>query len=337
MKYLLWGCLLFAGCARTIPETAGHKIYITNETTGDLSIVDGTKLEVEATLPLGKRPRGIHASPDGKLIYVALSGSPIAGPGVDEDSLPPADKSADGIGVVDVAARKLVKVIHVGSDPEEFDLSADGKTLYVSNEDIGGASIVDLTNDSIIATVKTGDEPEGVGFSPDGKHVWVTSEDAGTVAVIESATRSVVKNIPVGRRPRTIAFFPDSSRAWVNAENDAAVVLVDAVKHEVSRRAVLGEPGKVKPMCVKLSRDAKSLYVSTGRGRRVLVLDPETGAQRGEVEVGTRPWGIGLSPDGKTLYSANGPSNDMTVVDVMKMSVKKKIPLTGSPWGILIL
>ena len=33
------------------------------------------------------------------LLYVALSGSPIAPPGVDEDTLPPADKTADGIGV----------------------------------------------------------------------------------------------------------------------------------------------------------------------------------------------------------------------------------------------
>ena len=55
---------------------------------------------------LGKRPRGIHASPDKKTIYVALSGSPIAGPGVDESTLPPADKTADGIGVFDIKERK---------------------------------------------------------------------------------------------------------------------------------------------------------------------------------------------------------------------------------------
>ena len=37
-----------------------------------------------ATIPLGKRPRGIKASPDRTMLYVALSGSPAAGPGVDE-------------------------------------------------------------------------------------------------------------------------------------------------------------------------------------------------------------------------------------------------------------
>src|SRR3712207_9575355 len=36
--------------------------------------------KVAATIPVGKRPRGIHASPDGGTLYVALSGSPITGP-----------------------------------------------------------------------------------------------------------------------------------------------------------------------------------------------------------------------------------------------------------------
>ena len=109
----------------------------TNEVGGDLSIIDSGNYNVLATVPLGKRPRGIHASPDHKTIYVALSGSPIAGPDVDESTLPPPDKSADGIGVFDVAQNKVVRAIHGGSDPENFDVSQDGTQLYISNEDAG--------------------------------------------------------------------------------------------------------------------------------------------------------------------------------------------------------
>src|SRR6266496_1090836 len=67
-------------------------IYVTNERSGDLTEIDASTFQVTATVPLGKRPRGIHASPDGRTIYVALSGSPIGGPGVDESKLPPPDK-----------------------------------------------------------------------------------------------------------------------------------------------------------------------------------------------------------------------------------------------------
>src|SRR5689334_4175677 len=57
-------------------------IYVTNETGGDLTVIDGTTNLVVATIPLGKRPRGIVASPNRELLYVALSGSPIGGPNV---------------------------------------------------------------------------------------------------------------------------------------------------------------------------------------------------------------------------------------------------------------
>src|SRR5262245_59029992 len=106
------------------PRPAGSfHVYVTNERSGDVSIIDSVTNEVVTTTPLGKRPRAMPASPDKQTIYVALSGSPIAGPGVDEKTLPPPDKNADGIGVFDVKSGKLVKTIHAGSDPEEFDLS----------------------------------------------------------------------------------------------------------------------------------------------------------------------------------------------------------------------
>ena len=325
--------VFLASCAKQ----EGYRIYVTNERSGDLSIIDSTTHEVFSTVPLGKRPRGIHASPDGKLIYVALSGSPIAGPGVDESTLPPADKSADGIGVFDVAQGKLVKMLKSGSDPEEFAISQDGKFLYVSNEDTAGVSILDLATEQIVATLPTGEEPEGVEMSPDGKFVYATSEDAGMIYKIDTAARTVVNHLKVGRRPRTIAWMPDGKNVWVNAENDGTVVYVDAVKNEVVETITLGEAGTVKPMAVLLSKDAAKLYVSTGRGKKLFVLDTATRKVETSFEVGQRPWGIALSPDGKTLYTANGPSNDLSVVDLATKTVTKKIMLTGSPWGAIVL
>ena len=81
----------------------GYSIYVTNENSGDVSVIDSASLQVVGTIPVEKRPRGIHPSPDGRNIYVALSGSPPAPPGVDESTLPPPEKSADGIGVIGVA------------------------------------------------------------------------------------------------------------------------------------------------------------------------------------------------------------------------------------------
>src|SRR6185436_18146734 len=95
------------------------------------------------------RPRGLRLSHDGAYLYVALSGSPIAGPGVDASKLPPADRAADGIGVIDLRSGTLVRTLKSGQDPESFDLSADGSTLYVSNEETAQLSAVDIASGDV--------------------------------------------------------------------------------------------------------------------------------------------------------------------------------------------
>ena len=321
-----------------IPEwTSGYRVFVTNETSGDLSIIDGTTLEVIGTVPLGKRPRGIHASPDGKTIYVALSGSPLAPPGVDESTLPPPDKSADGIGVFDIQQNKIVRVMEGGSDPENFAISHDGNTLLVSNEDAAGVSFLDIPTGKLVKTIRIGEEPEGVTLSPDGKRIYATAENDGTVSAIDIESRKLLKTFKVGRRPRNIVFLPDGKQAYVNAENDGTIILFDALKYTPIQTIELGKAGEVKPMGLALSPDAKTLFVSTGRGHKVFMVDTATNKPTTSFEVGTRPWGIGLSPDGKILFTANGPSNDVSVVDVASQAVTKKLKLTGSPWGILVL
>jgi YVTN family beta-propeller protein len=340
--------VVLAGCSSPAPvqeaakpaapaESDKFKLYVTNEVSGDMTIIDSADYHVIATVPLGKRPRGIHASPDRKTIYVALSGSPIGGPGVDESTLPPPDKSADGIGVFDVAQRKIVRVLKAGSDPENFDLSKDGSQIFISNEDDAAVSVVDIASGTVVKSAKVGEQPEGVKLTPDGKLAWVTSEESGTVSVFDPESGKILKTIKVGHRPRSIAFTPDGKHAYVNAENDGAVDVVDAVKYSMTKPIPLGKPGTIKPMAVLMAPDGSNLFVSTGRGKQVFTIDPAANKVVNSVEVGARPWGIALSPDGKTLYSANGPSNDVSVVDVATNSVTKKIKAGSSPWGVIAL
>jgi len=323
--------ILLASCASKGP---GYRVYISNEASGDLTVIDPGRMESLGTVPIGKRARGIHASPDGKFIYIALSGSPFAPPGVDESTLPPPDKSADGIGVFDIAANKMLRKVPGGSDPEQFAVGRDGM-LYVSNEDAAGLSFVDPVKGDVQVTIPTGKEPEGVTLAPDAKYVYATSEDAGTVTVVDIGARKAVKTINVGRRPRGIAFLPDGSRAFITNENDATLSVIDTAKLDVVQTINLGQP--LKPMGMAMSRDGARLYVTTGRGKKVVVVETATGNVQSSFEVGDRPWGIGLSPDEKLLFTANGPSNDVSIVDVATHAVIKKVKVGDRPWGVLVL
>lgn len=332
---------VLAGCGQKTEQaaapaaSASYRVYVTNERSGDLTVIDGATRQVVATAALGKRPRGVRASADGRTLYIALSGSPIAGPGVDEGKLPPPDKSADGIGVFDIASGKIVRTITGVSDPEQLTLTPDGR-LYIASEDTGTVVVVEAATGKLLATIPVGTEPEGMNISPDGKTVWTTSEGEAKVFVIDTATNKVIKAIPVGERPRNTAFSADGSKAYVSGEFDRVVKVIDAKALEVVNTVKMsGET--LRPMDLLVSPDARRLYVSTGRGKMVVALDPVALTQEGAVEVGARPWGIGLSPDGRTLFSANGPSDDVSIVDTAAMNVISKLPSGKGPWGVAVV
>src|SRR5438552_6910358 len=149
VSLLLW--VLFAAVPRA--ESPGYLVFVSNERSGDVTVIDGTTDSVIGTFAVGKRPRGIHAAPDGRRVFVTLSGSPRMAPGVDENRAP-ADKTADGLAVIDSSTNKLVEKWHVGSDPEQFALSKEGALAFISNEDDASASIIDLTNGQSRGKVK---------------------------------------------------------------------------------------------------------------------------------------------------------------------------------------
>ena len=240
-----------------------------------MTIIEGGTFKVLDTLPVGKRPRGIHASPDGKTVYVALSGSPIEGPPPldaqgnpilkknqkddDDDDDAKADKSADGIGIMDVAQRKLLKKISAGSDPEEFAVSSDGTRLYVSNEDTKTASAINLASGKVVSIVPVGGEPEGVGVTPDGKEFYVTCETGGEVFAIDTTHYKVVGHFTVPVRPRSVDFMPDSKIAFIPSETYGKLNVIDMPGHKVlsSHRpacrlasdARQGRPGRQPGLC----------------------------------------------------------------------------------------
>jgi len=350
------GALLAVALAALLPvanparAAGGYQVYVTNEQSGDVTVIDCASLETVATFPVGKRPRGVHASPDGKTVYVALSGTPIEGPPEldangnpvfkrdkkdDDDDDVAADKSADGIGVVDVATRKLTKKISVGSDPEEFDLSPDGHHLYVSNEDVKTASSVDIANGKVERIVPLSQEPEGVALTPDGKTLVVTCETGGDVFFIDVATFKVKGQLKVGPRPRSVAFVDGGKLAVIPSESAGNLYVVDTGQIKVVKTIPL--PKGSRPMRVRVSADGSKLYASTGRGGSVAVVDTKTFTVLDNIAVGKRPWGIALSPDGKYLFAANGPSNDVSVVDLATNKEVAKVKAGKSPWGVAVV
>jgi PQQ-dependent catabolism-associated beta-propeller protein len=312
----LWG----TGLAATVQAAQGTA-YVSSEKDQALTLIDLATLSVKGAIPTCKRGRHVQITPDGK-IMVACTDS----------------NAAD---VIDPASGKSLRRIPLGDEPEAFDISPDGKTIYVSNEDEGEVSFVDALTGKTLKSIKVGKEPEGVKVSADGKTLYVTSEVASLVHVIDVASGKIVKNVKVGKRPRRMAITPNGKELWVTNELDASVSIVSIADHTVAATIKFQVKGAraedITPVGIVMTRDGKRAFVSLGKANHVAFIDVAARKVTDLVLVGKRAWNVTLDKAEARLYVVNGLSDDVTVVDVAGAKAIKSIPVGRVPYGLVVV
>jgi PQQ-dependent catabolism-associated beta-propeller protein len=312
--------LLGAACIGTAAMAQGTA-WVTSEKDQAITLIDLGTMSVKGTIPTCKRGRHIQMTPE-HLVMVACGDS----------------NAAD---VIDPKTGKSVRRIPLGDDPEAFDVSPDGKTVYVSNEDEGAVSFVDAATGKVLKSIPVGKEPEGVKVSSDGKTLYVTSEVASLVHAIDVASAKIVKNIKVGKRPRRMAFTPDGKELWVTNELDASLSIISTATNEVIGNVKFEVKGarsdEITPVGIQISHDGKRAFVALGRANRVAFVDVPGRKVTDLVLVGKRAWNVTLDKAEARLYVVNGLSDDVTVVDVAAARALKSIPVGRVPYGLVVI
>src|SRR5690242_16180245 len=120
-RFLL--CLPALWLIATSPAQA-YVAYISNEKGNTVSVIDTDKWAVTATIKVGQRPRGIEFTRDGKFVMVAVGDDDI-------------------IQLIDVKTQRIVDTLPSGPDSELFTQDADGKILFVANENDNTVTVID--------------------------------------------------------------------------------------------------------------------------------------------------------------------------------------------------
>lgn len=301
--------------------SAQGTVYVSSEKDDALTMVDLTTLAVKGTIPTCKRGRHLQLTPDRKLM-LACTESGVAD-------------------IIDPATNKSLRRVSLGDDPEAFDLSPDGKTIYVSAEDTAEAVFIDFETGKKKLAVKIGQEPEGVKVSADGKLLYVTSEVASLVHAIDTASGKIVKNIKVGKRPRRMAITADGKELWITCELDSGVTIVSTADHSVLATLKFQVKGAraqdITPVGIQMTRDGKRAFVALGRANHVAFVDVAARKVTDLVLVGKRAWNVALDKSEKRLFVVNGLSDDLTVVDVPGAKAVKTIPVGRVPYGVVVV
>ncbi|MGB2621848.1 MAG: YncE family protein [Candidatus Acidiferrum sp.] len=125
-------------------------------------------------------------------------------------------------------------VIPVGRGSEGFDLSPDGKEIWVANAQDGTISIIDKAEKKVMQTLDANVHGANrLKFTPDGKMVLISTLGGPDLVIYDPATRKEIKRLPIGHGAAGIEMQPDGARAYVSCTPDNYVAVIDLKTLEV--------------------------------------------------------------------------------------------------------
>ena len=166
-------------------------MFTTNTQSATVNLIErtsGPEQWTETVIPVGKGSEGCDLSPDGKQFWVANAGDPT-------------------VSVIDVAAKKVVQTLDVGTKhSNRLKFTPDGKLVLVSDIGNGDLVVIDTSSHRVIKRVNLGKSAAGILIVPDGSRAYVALTAEGKVAIVDLKTFSKTGEIATGKGPDGMAW-----------------------------------------------------------------------------------------------------------------------------------
>jgi YVTN family beta-propeller protein len=126
----------------------GREVWSAHSRDGGVSIIDVATRRVTQTIALGtKRSNRIKLTPDGKFAVVS-------------------DLDAGDLVIVDAGARKELKRLPLGEQPEGILITPDGSQVFVAVNGDNNVAIIDPKTWTVVRRIPTGTGPDGIAWVP---------------------------------------------------------------------------------------------------------------------------------------------------------------------------
>jgi len=117
--------------------------------------------------------------------------------------------------------------IPVGQGSEGFDLTPDGKELWVANAQDQTISIIDIAAGKVVQTLPSTGDANRLKITLDGKYALASDQTGGGVLVIDVATRKPYKTIKIATSTEGLLMAPDGRHAYTTLNEKDSVAVID--------------------------------------------------------------------------------------------------------------
>ena len=325
---------------KLVPNKATHqeKLYISNEAGGSLTVVDVATHKVINTIPMGSEksaPHGLAAPPSGELLY--------------------AGSENDGsVRVIDTIADKVIKTYpFFGYEPNEFDISEDGRYLVVPSY-MGYYQIFDTQKEEIVEYIHTKGVPHNTIVAEGHAYLFPTFTNEGhlkrqaglpttqprEITIVSLKTLKVVGAIPITSTSRPPTISPDGKRLYVQMGgptefgNLMGFQVIDIPSRKVISQAEHGltpeeKKGPGRSHGIAVAAGGREVWSADVNNKatfvfNVTVLPPK---QIARIPMDGQPYWATSSLDGNTVYVAAAPNHFVIAYNVATKKQKARFDL----------
>lgn len=230
------------------------KVYVANEFSNTVSVLDIPSLQVEKTIGVENFPYAINSNTLNNRVYVTNRGS-------------------NSVSVIDGSTDSILYNISVGQSPVGIAVNPTANWIYVANIDSRSISVIDGITNTVQDTIRLGGEggiPYGIAVNPITNRIYATDIGSNSLRVIDGLTNELVSNISVGMKPVAIAVDIRSNTLYVaNHDSDDISVINGSTNRLIRNMPIAGD----KPVGIAFNPISNKLYVSNIGSETVTILD----------------------------------------------------------------
>ncbi len=263
----------------------GSRLYLSNESTETLDIVDVKTLEVTSSIPLSGRPNNLAIHKNGKRLYVAIQGS------------------GGGVDIIDTESEENIRTIRILRGVHNTFITPDSKFVVAGSTGGGGATIIDTELERPVWTIhfEGGVRPLTFDTNPDGstRNMYVQVTNLHGFAVVDFETRREIGRIVQPEIPRAernnegiqgapahgIKVSPDGNSIWSTSKINSRVYAYSLPDLDYLGAVKVG----TVPDWLTFTPDGRFLYVANAHDNYVSVVDVKALTEIKKIQVGQVP------------------------------------------------
>jgi len=198
-------------------------LYVTTELNQTITLIDPKTLKIVGYIPTGQPESHMLAlSHDGLRGYTAN-----VGPGT--------------VSVLDIKARKVLKIVQISSNTQRISISPDDHWVFTADQTKPELVMIDTTKNAIAWRRPLEGVAYGTAPTPDGRWLLITLPDQNKIAVFDVKAMKVVRSVAVGDYPQEIIVRPDGKAAYVSCEKSNQVAEINLENWTVTRLIATGK------------------------------------------------------------------------------------------------